>query len=358
MYSLVFTGLLAILFSLRTPNRITPNIYFAFLPILIFLAFRYDYGNDYLAYLDIFDDLVLNSTSISDLQYWHVEPGWVFLNNLFAPFGFYTMVAIISLTTTYIYATTIKEYVVPKYYWLAIFLYVFVPDNLLIQASAIRQSLSIAIVVWSFRYLVQARLLLFVGSVMLASTFHASSLIILPFYFVRYLMPCFNKNLVVPAAMLYISLFFFAPSITNTVFNLELLNKFETFSNYIKYDNEGTPGSGIGIIVQGIYLCMLTYFSSSLDFKHKLVIAMSAIGVLTIPFSVHVGMIYRIGFYFTIFNVLSIPILLRCIKSGWWRFVILIICISYYLVAFVRFHLNENWHDKFYYYKTIFSVVI
>ena len=117
----------------------------SFVLIFLFLALRYDYGNDYRSYLDEFVRL----TSYSSLDYTdeteHFEKGWLFLYFLFKPFGFFALVAVLAAFNCFIYYRLIKKYVLPNYYWLAVFIYVFNVGFMLTQLSSMRQTLAIGI---------------------------------------------------------------------------------------------------------------------------------------------------------------------------------------------------------------------
>ena len=112
--------------------------------IFLFLALRYDYGNDYSAYLKGF--LEVNRVETIDYfdKYLHFDPGWIFLCRIFWPFGFFAMMAVLALFNCFVYYRFIRKYVPPVYYWFAVFLYVFNPYFMLVHSSAMRQSLAIS----------------------------------------------------------------------------------------------------------------------------------------------------------------------------------------------------------------------
>ena len=84
-------GLIAVVLVRLTQSRQNGwGLKAAFSIIFVFMALRYDYGNDYMAYLRKFNCFAsyYSSRAVDVTDMWW-EPGWVLLNFFFAPFGFY-----------------------------------------------------------------------------------------------------------------------------------------------------------------------------------------------------------------------------------------------------------------------------
>ena len=81
--------------------------------LFVFLAIRYEWGNDYRQYIDKF--IVYNS--IDEFNYsdpnerWEV--GWIFLYRIFKPFGFFSLVIVLTAFEISVYYWFIKKYI-PK----------------------------------------------------------------------------------------------------------------------------------------------------------------------------------------------------------------------------------------------------
>ena len=118
--------------------KIVLTIIFIF--IFIFLSLRYDYGNDYMSYYQSF----LDYTKYDYLYNPSLEIGWLFLNKIFSNLGFFLMIAFLSFFYLYILYHFILKKVDPKYFWLSLFLLLIVPSNMLINLSAMRQSVAIS----------------------------------------------------------------------------------------------------------------------------------------------------------------------------------------------------------------------
>ena len=136
--TVAFVGVIAMFFASLPRKSFKYGLEVAWIIIGIFLAIRYDFGNDYLGYLDGFN--YINSWATFQIyEEMHAEPGWQLLCYLFRPLGFFAMVAVLTLFECYVIYRLIKAYVPERYYWLSIFLYVFTPSMMLIGASMMRQ---------------------------------------------------------------------------------------------------------------------------------------------------------------------------------------------------------------------------
>ena len=88
-------GFIAVLLTCLTQQRQNGlGLKAAFVIIFIFLALRYDYGNDYIGYMNAFNALGSNFAHRSTYMLW--EPGWLLLNAFFQPFGFFKVAAFIT----------------------------------------------------------------------------------------------------------------------------------------------------------------------------------------------------------------------------------------------------------------------
>src|ERR1700753_2193886 len=147
----------------------------AFFLIFLFLALRFDYGNDYNNYLQGF----LNNPQPDAVQKMSdylrptlFEPGWVFLYYLFQPFGFFVMVAVLALFTCAVYYRLIAKYVPPPYYWLATFLFSYNPELLIANTGQMRQCVATNIFLLSIDFLYHKKALAYILCILVASTFH------------------------------------------------------------------------------------------------------------------------------------------------------------------------------------------
>ena len=105
MFTVLFINILAVFFAFSEDKKlIRHGLKISFFIIFLFLALRYDYGNDYAGYLDGFYEINKHSwidyTNTKEL--FHYEAGWVFLNRLFEPLGFFAMIASLAAFSCYV----------------------------------------------------------------------------------------------------------------------------------------------------------------------------------------------------------------------------------------------------------------
>lgn len=181
--------------------------------ILFFLSsLRLDVGTDWDAYLAFYT----GNGPVEKLEY-----GYRKLNNLLSHYGlsFQLFLAVISaITLFFIYkAGSLVKYKI-------IFLLIYFSDLFLYyNLSGIRQGIAIAITLYSTKYIVHKKFLIFMFFVILASTFHLSAFI----YLIAYL--AYNARINSSKVLLY--------SIFIAVISLYIDNIIENLLSFIKNGN-------------------------------------------------------------------------------------------------------------------------
>ncbi|MBA0884376.1 EpsG family protein [Flavobacterium undicola] len=171
--------------------------YSKYIYIFLFFLFwftaglRYETGIDYYAYKDIyldtytFKDAIINE-KISEVV---AEPGYLLLNSLFRSFGteINIMFFFISLVTSFLLFNSFQKYL-SKYKFIALLIY-FSFVYFTLDMSGIRQAIAVNIFLYSFRFILERKMIKYFFMVILASFFHASALIGLVLYWL------FNKKI-------------------------------------------------------------------------------------------------------------------------------------------------------------------
>ncbi|HEY5368242.1 MAG TPA: EpsG family protein [Hanamia sp.] len=354
MVATLLVGIISVLFAFLAKYKETKwGLIASFTVIFIFLALRYDFGNDYMGYLEGFN----NVNSYGEInyfgKYYNYEIGWLVLIRLFHNYGFFSMVGFLALLNCIIYYRFIKKYVEVKYYWLAVFIYVFDPRFMLIQASAMRQSLAIGIFILSIDYIYKKDLIRFALCIGIASLYHSSALILFPAYFLGFIHKKGNKYSGMLLFGIFISLFLFPASFASYI-NSVIAAYFQKYEIY--QGAAGTIGTGIGVLyASGMFLLVLFYdkFQSG---QHALLFKIAIVSFLFIPLSLMIALISRVGMYFTPSIIIVYPRILKSINSTAYK---VIFIIPFFLVTgyvFVTFFNSELWRTNYGVYKTIFSV--
>ena len=320
--------------------------------IFLFLALRYNFGNDYMQYLNGFIKTKSYSTGDFFDKKNYYEPGWIFLCWLFnKSFGFFAMVAVLALLNCLVYYHFIKKFVPKKNYWLAVFIYIFNPAFMLVHSSAMRQSLAIIIFIFSLKYLYKKdaiRYFLCVGS---ALFFHTSAIILFPIYLISFVNLKNYKTSVVIVITIYVSIFMFKDFMTPYL-SLFIRSYFE---RYDAYQAAGASGSGLGILYSFLLLILIIYYERVQNKETKLVFKIAIFSFVFIPLYFIFQLIGRFGMFFVPAIIVVYPIIAIKLKQPIYKTIFVIGLIIMTLYPFFLFFSDDLWKVAFGKYQTIFS---
>jgi len=351
----------------------------AFSIVFVFLALRYDYGNDYMGYLIEFEHFGLfyerKAVEVSEM-WW--EPGWVLLNILFQPFGFYTLVIVTSLLTCVVMYRFVRNFVPAPYQWLAIFLYVFDPYLLLVSASAMRQNMAILVFLVGVEFLCKKRFLGYFLLVAAAWSFHKSSLVLVPIALLAFVNIKINKFFAVLCLLTYVSLFVYGEFVFAFITSMSGV-LFEKYAESYSHGGGASINLGIGLAYSTVLFMSVLYFAG-VEFNRdevadgervlskqaglfasqaarRLLFKLAIVSFMFTPLAFQLAMVSRINMYFTPVMIAVYPIILFTTKNALYRLMFLGSLIPFTLYRFVSFFRSEVWQAKFGTYQTIFSAI-
>jgi len=349
MIATLILGLLAVFFAyLARYDSTRWGLKLSFLLIFLFLALRYNFGNDYKFYLHFFNKI----NQAEHFDYFHtterVELGWIFINRIFQSVGFFIMTAVLALFNSVIYYRFINKYVPVNYYWLAVFLYIFSTGFMLIHASAMRQSVAIALFIFSIDYLLKKDLIRYFLCIGLASLFHGSAIILLSVFLLGFLNWRINKIATIIVILIVLSLFLFKDSLS------PYLDQFISlyFDKYKKYEGTTVLGSGIGFIFSFVLFLLMLFYDKYQDRETGLVFKLAIISFMFVPLSFYIHMIARVGMYFAPATIIVYPVILADIKKPVYKITLLILILSFTLYTFFLFFNSEPWREYYRTYQT------
>lgn len=354
MYITVGVNILAILFAyLAKYKEFKFGLKLSFLIIFIFLALRFDFGNDYMTYYK--DFITLSSFSSIDFfdKTLYYEPGWLLLIRLFKPFGFFALVMCLSLINCIIFYFFIKRYVQVQYFWLAIFIYVFTPGFMLVHASAMRQSIAINLFIFAIPYIYKKDFIRYLICIVAGSFFHFSSIVLIPVFFLVFLNWKINNFWGSIIFLVFISLFIFGDSISPILYEI-IGNFFQEYEGYIGTAAE--LGTGVGVLFLSGLLLFIIFYSRYQPKEINILFNIAIIGFMFIPIGLLVAMVSRVSMYFTPVTIVVYPILITKIKKRIQKFVLTFFLIAFTLYSFYSFYNSEIFGKAYGNYKTIFSL--
>lgn len=232
--------------------------------ISVILGFRYDVGVDYLTYMSSYEDYYIFETPTN------FEFGFDYLIKLCAFLGFdYYM---------FFAATVFLEWL----FWYLAFkdnkellpyalLFLFITSSVFDSLNIVRQSIAIAISIYSYKFIIQKSIYKYLLFVFLAFSFHFSSIILIPLYIlVRNYNNTYFFDKIHVQITLYLLSWLLGPAILSKLIS-SFLNIFEGLG-YLSYslfleDMTIEIGSGIGIIFNHLVNILLLWACSYLTKK-------------------------------------------------------------------------------------------
>jgi len=352
LFEVIVVNVLAVFFAFISRYKdFRHGLKISFILIFIFLALRYNFGNDYQAYHNNF--LIINN--YDSINYFNksfqLEPGWLFLCRLFKPIGFFGMVMILALFNCVVYYRFINKYLPPQYYWLAVTIYLFDPSFMLIQASAMRQSLAIAIFIASIPYIYKKDPIRYIIGIGVAWFFHSSALILLPLYFLGYVNWKINKITGAVILASFISLYLFGKNLAPYV------NQFiqSNFERYDVYQGGAVIGTGFGIFYFSIFFILILAYERYQNKETSLLFKIAIVGFMIIPFGLIIQLIGRVGMYLGPSAIIVYPVILMKIKRPVYKTMFLVFYLFFASYLFFQFFTSQVYKDAFGNYQTIFS---
>lgn len=357
MISALITAIIAIFLAFLSRNE-KKHSYFLLLSFAVltaFLSLGYYWGNDVAKYEERFEYYSNSGIALFDFsQYGFLslkELGFVFINLLCKPIGFWGMRAVLFVIENAILCYFIIKHVDRKWYWLAVFVYVFNPNFWVLSSSMMRQWLAICIVVLAVDFLLRNRKVAFVLLVLLASTVHITALICLVFLTLSLIQKNATKNSI---SIFLVFLFFyyvFSP------FFIDSLAGFLTEEDfYMGYTSQkGSVGiTGIGRMVIYIGLLYTAIKSKSQDRLLNWIVLLYGFMLPLLSFG---ELSSRLGFYFIIFTIAIYPSFLNNpnVKAVPKTIVVGLVC-AYLLYLFNWFFHSPTYNSSFWNYNTIFSL--
>ena len=364
MYIVIFTSLLALYLTfLDSRNIISGGMKWSFLLLTFLGCIHYDYGNDYLAYLDIFNDVTRYPLNIKNLLSGETfkEPGWAVLCYLFKYIGgFFMMVAVLNVVQNYLVYCCIKKFVSKSWWTISLLIYLLNDTFYLMNFSMMRQSFVICVFFGIWNLIVQRRIIISLLILYLCSTIHTSALILIPFAFFGYVPTRYGKTLAISFTFLYL-IFFLSGALLNDVFSTFM--QIEDFNNYAEYyDDHGANDSyGIGFLINNIPFVLSIYYlfvnKGVDDHNNRLAVMLCLFSFIIIPFASIVPLLGRVGAYFSIYQLIAIPIIYSNISDKQIRFCALFVFVFITVYGYYNFFHSPVWVDKFTTFKTIFPYI-
>lgn len=309
-------------------------------------------GIDTAAYFNIYDIIkyMPDNTYISE----KIQPFYVFLNKIsdFFNGGPSLTLFFAAAITLYLLLSTILRFSTNISLSLAIF---FSLELFFFMHNVVRQAIAVSIVFYSIRYIISRQLLLFLIMIFIASMFHISAIIFLPFYFIAGL----GINYICLILAWLTSLAFLIDSSLISLLFGEITPylpaQYEYFANREDVLVENSQSLGLTQMFKQIVFILLIYVYPKIKASrnNSTVLLLALISIILSNIFYHIGLINRINSYFSIFLILALPL---AIDYAFERYSKIIVNISLYVAFFIIYvrNLFTDGHSIFPYYNVLF----
>ena len=366
MYIVIFCSLLAFFLTyLETKGKINNGMAWGFVIITFLGAIHYDYGNDYMNYYDIYQDITSLKFDFKQVLdgYYYKQIGWTLLCWSFKPIGgFFTMVAVLNIVQNIIVYRFIRKNVKNNWIPLSVGIYLFSTSFYVLSFSMMRQMLVMVIFLglwdlikykkWQIPFLI----------LLLCSTIHSSSFILIPFAFWGYL-PIKSVRLLGIFYIVLLGILWLFHDVLNNIFvyAIGLNEDFEYYANYYDDDNNKGLRLGLGFILNLIPFCLSIFYmfskSDNISEQSKKLVALSALSFLISPFAQVLQLVSRVGMYFSIYSIASIPFIYGNIKNSNIRIILVSLFIIIMMYSYSDFWSSPIFKRSYSEFHTIFHLL-
>lgn len=367
MDTILFWGIIAIICaSLQSIGVWRYGLFCGFLITTTLLAIHYDFGTDYWAYFDWYEESLSTPipNSIAEFLEINRDPGWDLLNILFGRIfgedGFFIMVAVLSIIEGLCYYTFIKKCVPSQWYWLAMTMYILNNHLFILTFSMMRQSLVMAILLICFIWIEQKKVILPTLTILLASTIHNSILICLPIIFLSYIPMNNQKPLAIILTILWIVLLLASTLLESILTQIASLT--EIFERYVEtYTEDSEMTFGLGYLLRLLpFFCLIWgLFTNKFTKEDIPILLIWSLTIILTPFGRIIPLFARLLFYFELAGLVAIPKLITVFNS---KLVTLLLIFSTLLLF--AYALNDSfysptsvYYDTYLNYHTIFEII-
>lgn len=357
-----------ILALLQSLGVLRKGLMLGFVLTTFLLIIHFNYGNDYATYYEWFLEVVDSNYTLSELFEPNADikdPGWFVLYWFFALIfggdGFFVMVAIVSIIEGIVYYKIICRYVPEKWYWLAMFIYLFQTCLYPLTFSMMRQALVMALLLLVYdntrerKHIIQSIVLLIICFFV-----HKSSLFFIPFLFINYLpLNKYGKNISI-TLIVFLLVFLFLNRITHRVLDYIMMIPFFVTYGSIYSDAGVTITFGFGYILRLIMFGVLLYYliSEDTEDEYRDFVLLAAFSIIILPFETIIPLITRINYYFQVFYIIAIPVAYNNIKNIHVRNGLLALFIIYEIYSYSLFYAPTSvFYEGYRNFHSIFSVI-
>lgn len=339
-----------LVYGLNTTNGLSnetkskQNIIFlfcTFLLLTIFSAFRGDFTSDYNNYASLFHSY--NSYSLSEvfITNFYQEKGYVLFSRLIGEFTSNPMylMLITSLFIIFLFFKEIKRDSIKV--WISVLLFVNI-GAYYTSFNIMRHIMTVAIIFGGSKFIYKREFFKFLITVIIASMFHTTAIVLIPFYFILNMRYSRRNFLAITIGAVLITVFI------KDMLNIMFRFGFQRYANY----EYGMTGLNFTSAVVPISILVFVLIHKDLinlkDTKYRVWFNATFYFTVFSVLGLRIQMIQRFAEFFAPYILLLIPLIVANMKSKYQR-VIYYYLIIVLLIAYNYITLSGTGYDPYYF---------
>ncbi len=294
----------------------------AFLPMFLINALMKNVGTDYGNYYVYYQRIVSGSGQEVEITYKLI---CLLVNKL--GLGFQWVYVIYSLMSYGLLALCIRKY--SKNYAVSYLMFFLNGYFATLGLHQIRQFTAVMLVFWGFSYIKSHEFLKYLGCVLIATTFHFTAIIMLPFYWI--LGKKWKSTAFIMVAIILLPFNLFYTEIMTWLF--------ATFLPRYLNTNYTTRGFGVSALFLGLILLPLLIsilYEKVCEEEHTIFKNCMYFSSILVLFGSWLPEYKRFVYYFFIPSIVYIPTLLESDKNKWRKRIFYVILLGFYAVYFMK----------------------
>lgn len=340
-FIIVIATILCFIAEKKIDSRISKFLFLcSFFIVFLFSGLRYNVGTDFGMYEEIF--VYSHSSSIIRLaEIYDMEIGWIILNKLSSLIGndpqiIFLVSSFIIIGNFYIFIFNHKDNIN-----IGLSIFIFLTIFLIPSFNGIRQFMAMSILLYSFDYMKKKSFLKFLVVVFIASLFHATSLIMLPIYFLFKYKFSFKLYLLISVLTSIIFLY-------NSILEF-IVSHFPQFEKFERYISDGILYINyielIYILVLTICFCIYRKFIRSQDSYVYNYFYLYFISIFFTTFSYFTTYAVRLSYYFLFSHLVLAPFIVKKQTKRYNKYILLTAFILYYSFYFFYYFIYLGHHQ-------------
>ena len=331
------------LFCLTNNNK--TFLFITFLELFFISGFRnWNIGNDTLNYIAVF----IKTITPFELFSSHMEKGYLLFNKILSLFTDNPQVILIATSFCILSIIFYFIYKYSKFIFLSVLLFVILQFSTVL--TMIRQEMALIIILLGFIFVIKRQFIPFLLCCFFATTFHTSAIIAIIWYFI-YPLNIKIKNIGIILVVTIFIFVFIAPFLDQV---FQILGRYQNYVGSRLLGEEIKTASIVKTLIAFFIFmfCFISYFftNSSKEFDKVFVLRpqfllLSSLLALSIQFiSIRGTVLERLAFYFSFFNIISIPSFISCYPKSI-KLVLIITIIGFFvLYTSIIFIVKPGWN--------------